>query len=67
MEYLIDSCEKEIMDIITALDSGEDEKGMFEEESKRINKIQGFKKPLQKTHPSPKFQPQRPEHIFDLP
>ena len=47
------------------LEEPRDEKGSYDEELKRIGKIQGFKKPLQKQFQSPRFQPQRHELLFD--
>jgi hypothetical protein len=53
----------EIESMIMTLEQDED-KGNFEKEQERVSKIQGFKKPLQKTLQSPRYQPQRTELIF---
>jgi hypothetical protein len=46
-------------------DTEEGKKGSYEAEWGRVSRIQGFKKPLQKQLQSPRFQPHRPENIFE--
>lgn len=65
LEQLYNSFAHEVEAIVVFLEEPREEKGSYDEELKRIGKIQGFKKPLQKQFQSPRFQPQRHELLFD--
>ena len=57
IEEICNKFQVEIEEIIEMLHEVREEKTGYEEELKRINRIQGFKKPRQKTAQSPGFKP----------